>query len=163
MKTTALGLILLIWCCSLCLAGDYFAYRAKKVTYEFATPFDDESSPKLSDAKVTITTQPEPWEKRLGNNNRTLLGDVSIAIGEHKLSIPKTILKDMDRVSLMTLDFYWVNGIHYFSISSHVEGMNKDIHTREFIITIKDGTLIDYQRGKKSQKDKFPEIFKDAP
>src|SRR5687768_11539449 len=100
--------LLILACGSVAVAGDYFSYRPKKLTYEFASPFDDPASPKLPPAKLHITTQPDEKGRYWVEIKSAPLASIEVELGKKRLNVPKQLLSDLGPLDLNTLDFYWV-------------------------------------------------------
>ncbi len=138
-------------------AGDYFPYRPKQLTYEFAVPFDDPGAPKLPPAKLTITTQPDAdgrFPYRIGT---ALLASIEIELGREHLSVPKQLLRDIGPLDLNTLDFYWVGGRYYVALSRKAAA--DDAQPERVTFVFQDGFLVDLWLANKSQRDKHPKVF----
>jgi hypothetical protein len=138
-------------------AGDYFPYRPKRLTYEFAVPFDGAAAPKLPTAKLTVTTRPDADGRYPSGMGVAPLASVEVELGKERLSVPKQLLQDIGPLDLNTLDFYWVGGRYYVALSRKSAAEGGRPERIEFIF--RDGILVDLWFDRTSQRDKHPKVF----
>jgi len=137
-------------------AGDYFPYRPRCFTYEFAAPFDSPHAPKLPAAKLTITAQPDEEGRYPLHLGVASLASIEVELGKERLSVPKKHLRDLGRFNLNTLDFYWVGGSYHVALS-RVNAIGLQPERVEFIF--RDGAFVDLWVANKSQRYKHPTVF----
>jgi hypothetical protein len=154
---TALSIILISALALKAAAGDYFPYRAKRLTYEFAVPFDSPNAPKLPTAKLTVTTQPDAEGRYPFGIGVAPLASIEVELGKQLLSVPKQLLSELGPLDLDSLDFYWVGGRYYVALSRKASDPAAQPERVEFVF--RDGLLVDFWLARKSLRDKHPKLF----
>lgn len=120
-------------------AGDYFPYRPRRFTYEFAAPFDDPHSPKLPAAKLTITAEPDAKGRYPLHLGAASLASIEVELGREHLSVPKKLLRDLGPFNLNTLEFYWVGTSYYVGLS---RASAPDLQPEHVEFVFRDGAFV---------------------
>lgn len=154
---TALLLLILLLLAPSGLPGDYFPYRPRRLTFEFAVPFDDATAPKLTPAKLTITTQPDENGRYPLGFGFARLATFQLELGRQRVAIPHEILRDAGSLDLRSLDLYWVGMRHFVTFNRPTSAPGERPDRVKFVFDA--GVLSDYRLNEDSQRGRFPNSF----
>lgn len=84
------------------------AFRPKRFTFEFASPFDPEDPEnKAPGAKMVIEVRADAKGHYPEDVHHSRTASITITVGKNRLEVPPPLLRDLGAVNLLSVDLRW--------------------------------------------------------